>query len=102
MEWHTSGQAPTFGFDMCSHQPQLVLGLLLEVKCLVESQILRLAFTMSDFVNHSEVSSNVSGLPTVLSSDMKARVSTLFLKMWFSGFIVLFIVARKAPWLAVH
>jgi hypothetical protein len=82
MEWHTSGQAPTFGFDMCSHQLQLALGLLLEVRCLVESQILRLAFTMSDFVNHSEVSSNVCGLPTVLSSDMKARVSTLFLKMW--------------------
>ncbi len=63
---------------------------------------IKVAFTISDFVNHSEVSSNVSGLPTVLSSDMKARVSTLFLKMWFSGFIVLFVVTRKAPWLAVH
>jgi hypothetical protein len=41
-------------------------------------------------------------LPTVLWSDMKARASTLFLKMWFSGFFVFFVVTRKAPWLAVH
>ncbi len=102
MEWHTSGPAPTFGFDELSHQLQVVLGLRLEVKCLVESQISRLVFLMSDFVTWERLL--VSCLLTIsFACHLRRRVWTFFVwkRLGRCGCIFFLLAAGKFPCLVI-